>query len=90
MSWECQRSRAAKAAEREQGGGHVDDRSVGDVHGDRGDQPDHACGDAEQERADRGLSASATSWRWRKIGKTKAGRKMPRVIATPPASPPAR
>ena len=28
-----------------------------------------------------GFSAIATSWRWRKIGKTKAGRKMPSVIA---------
>ena len=30
----------------------------------------------------RGFSATATSKRWKKIGKTNAGRKIPRVIAS--------
>ena len=37
----------------------------------------------------RGFSATATRPRWKKIGKTNAGRKIPSVIASAPARPPA-
>ena len=61
-----------------------------DVDRDRGDQPDDRGGDPEQEGVEALVLGDRDQWRWRKIGKTKAGRKMPRVIARAPARPPAR
>ena len=74
-----------EGADREDRGGHVHDARLDDLDRHRRDQADHGGRDAEQERPDaRSFSAIATSWRWKKIGKTNAGRKMPRVIASPP------
>ena len=82
MSFEWKRLSAAKATTARIALGTSTILVFEDLDRDRGDQPDHAGGDPEQERPDPLVLGDRDELAVEEIGNTNAGRKMPRVIAS--------